>query len=174
MKSRRSILWLLPIVAIFVFADERIKLFALTHFPGEGTVPNPGILQLAIHKNWGIAFDIPFKMPLIVIVSVVISIALAWVAKKNLVSKPSVAVSALMILIGAAGNFYDRLAYGFTVDYIILFGRSAINLSDIVIVAGVISLLYASRVRGPHRHGSVAHDDEECEEEETVDKDPSA
>jgi len=87
-------------------------------------------------------------MPLIIVISVVIGLALLWVAKLNARSRPVVTVSALTIVLGAMGNLYDRLAYGFTVDYIILFGRSAINVSDLVIVSGVVALLYASRVRG--------------------------
>ena len=42
------------------------------------------------------------------------------------------------------GNFYPAKYY-FTVDYIIIFGRLAINLSDVVIVSGVVWLLLASR-----------------------------
>jgi lipoprotein signal peptidase len=40
---------------------------------------------------------------------------------------------------------YDRFVYDFTVDYIILFGTSAINLSDLVIVGGATLLLLTSR-----------------------------
>lgn len=172
--ARISILWLLPVVGALVYADERIKQFGLANFPDEGNVSGPEAVILAIHKNWGIAFDIPFRMPLIIIVSVLIGAALLFVAKKNFEKKPMVAFSALMIVLGATGNLYDRLAYGFTVDYLILFGRSAINISDIVIVAGVILLLHASRVRGPHRHGTKVHDDETCEIDDTIDTEASS
>jgi len=170
---RASILWFLPLVAALVCADEAIKFFALGHFPDEHSLVDPGSFALAIHKNWGIAFDIPFKMHLIVIVSAIIGIALLWVAYKNFRQKPTVAFSAVMIVLGAIGNMYDRVAYGFTVDYLILFGRSAINISDVVIVAGVVTLLYASRVRGLHQHGHGAFEDE-TEEEDTIDKKASA
>ncbi len=140
--------WLLPAVALIVLADEWAKWWALHNLPDESVIPAPDALVFAIHKNWGIAFDIPFKMPLIIVISVVIGLALLWVAKLNARSRPVVTVSALTIVLGAMGNLYDRLAYGFTVDYIILFGRSAINVSDLVIVSGVVALLYASRVRG--------------------------
>ena len=116
----RSPLFLLPVIALIVLLDEWVKWQALHNLPNESAIIKPEAVVFAIHKNWGIAFDIPFKMPLIILISIVI---------------------------GAAGNLYDRLAYGFTVDYIILLGRSAINISDIVIVSGVITLLSASRVR---------------------------
>lgn len=145
-NSRRQALFFLPFVALVVLADEFAKRWALVHLPDESELAPGGLLSFAIHKNWGIAFDIPFKMPLIILISAVIGAALIYVAYRDWHAKPTVALSALMIVLGAIGNLYDRLAYGFTVDYIILFGRSAINVSDIVIVAGVVLLLHASRV----------------------------
>ena len=170
MRARTSIFWLLPIVGAVVYADERIKAYGLAHFPDESAIVDPGIVSLAIHKNWGIAFDIPFKMPLIIAVSLLIGTALVIVAIRNVRAKPEITMSALTIVIGAAGNLYDRLAYGFTVDYLILFRRSAINISDVVIVAGVIALLHASRVRGNHGHGteSLVHDTGDTDK--TIDK----
>lgn len=172
-RPRASILWLLPLVGILVLADEIVKRKALDLLPDESALIDPGIIALAIHKNWGIAFDIPFKMPFILIVSSIIGIALLWVAHKNVREKPVVAFSAVMIVLGALGNMYDRVAYGFTVDYIILFGRSAINVSDIVIVAGVVSLLYASRVPGLHQHGHPNHKHDEGDDEDLSSEAPA-
>lgn len=136
----------LPLIALIVVADEFIKFFALQRLPEESELADPGFVALGIHKNWGIAFDIPFRMPVIIIVSLIIGAVLAYVAYRNWKKKPTVAIAALMIILGAAGNIYDRLVYGFTVDYLILFARSAINLSDVVIISGVILMLNASRV----------------------------
>lgn len=144
-EPRAAILWFLPVIASIVLLDEYIKFFALEYFPDESKAPIGNFFTLAIHKNWGIAFDIPFKMPLIILISALIGIALLTVAYKNGTKRPFVTLSALMIVLGAMGNLYDRLVYGFTVDYMILFGRSAINISDIIIVLGVILLLIASR-----------------------------
>ncbi len=144
-EPRPAILWFLPLIAGFVLLDQFIKFFALQTFPDESKVSVQGLFTLAIHKNFGIAFDIPFKMPLIVLISILIGIALLVVAYKNGLNRPGITLSALMIVLGAAGNLYDRLVYGFTVDYLIIFGRSAINISDIIIVVGVILLLITSR-----------------------------
>ncbi len=144
-EPRPAILWFLPLIAGFVLLDEFIKFFALHTFPDESQVPVSGLFTLAIHKNFGIAFDIPFKMPFIVLISILIGIALLVVAYKNGLKRPGITLSALMIVLGAAGNLYDRLVYGFTVDYLIIFGRSAINISDVIIVTGVILLLITSR-----------------------------
>ena len=52
---------------------------------------------------------------------------------------------ALIVIIGALGNIFDRLTYGFTIDYIIILNRLAINLSDIIIIIGVLGLLTISQ-----------------------------
>lgn len=144
MNSPR-IFWLLIPVSLIVLCDELLKFIALKRLPAEGSLVDPGFLSLAIHKNWGIAFDIPFKLELIILFSIVIGGFLLHTAYIRAKSHPQIAFATLVIVLGALGNIYDRLAYGFTVDYLILFGRSALNLSDIIIVSGVILLLISSR-----------------------------
>ncbi len=133
------------IASVIVIVDEWFKWLALARLPDEGSLSHTGLITLAVHKNWGIAFDIPFKMPIVIVVSILIGILLLGVAKRTYKTDPPAAVGALLIVVGACGNLYDRIVYGFTVDYLIFFGRSAINLSDVIIVIGVLTLLIASR-----------------------------
>jgi len=149
--NRFRIFWNLIPVSLIVIADEITKFFALQRLPDEGSLVRPGILSFAIHKNLGIAFDIPFRIPFIIFISIVIGLFLLQVAKANLKRHPMISFASLTIIIGALGNLYDRIVYEFTVDYIILFGRLAINLSDIVIVSGVIMLLMTSRRSRRHK-----------------------
>jgi signal peptidase II len=142
---KRWIYFLWIPTALLVLVDEWIKYLALERLPSEGDLLNPGILELAIHQNFGIAFNIPFKMPIIIAVSILIGIALIHSGWKNRNLHPDITFSSFLIVLGAIGNLYDRIIYGFTVDYLILFGRSAINISDCIIIAGVILLLFASR-----------------------------
>lgn len=148
--------WLPLIIAIVIF-DEILKFFALDRLPPEGSLVDPGLLSLAIHKNFGIAFNIPFKMPVIIAASIVIGVYLLQIAQKNFKRHPKISLMALAIVIGAIGNLFDRIVYGFTVDYLIFFGRLAINLSDIVILGGVAGLLMTSRRRKSHER---VHPDE--------------
>ena len=141
----KHLYWFLFPIASIVVLDEYFKYQGLLHLPGEGDLFAPSWLQFAIHKNWGIAFDIPFKLEFVIFFSLLIGIGLIHAAYKNWKKRPDITVATLTILLGALGNLYDRIIYGFTVDYLILFGRSAINLSDIVIVTGVFFLLWQSR-----------------------------
>ncbi|MCR4313853.1 MAG: signal peptidase II [Candidatus Uhrbacteria bacterium] len=142
--SLRVYWYLLPVAAIVVL-DEWLKFTALHRLPEEGSLVDPGILEFAIHKNWGVVFDIPFRLEFIILVSVVIGLGLLRIVYKNRLAHPDITLATGIIILGALGNLYDRIVYGFTVDYIILFARSAINLSDVVIVTGVIALLLRSR-----------------------------
>lgn len=146
MKSTSpKIYWSLLPIALLVFVDEWLKYRGLQTLPAEGGPLRSSLLDFVIHKNYGIAFDIPFRLGIIIAISLVIGVVLIDMAWKNRVTHPRITFSAIVILLGAAGNLYDRLAYGFTVDYILLFARSAINLSDVVILLGVVSLLMNSR-----------------------------
>lgn len=152
MISTRIFWYLLPIAA-FVAIDEWFKYLGLQRLPAEGSLVDPGLLEFAIHKNLGVAFNIPFRLEFIILVSILIGLGLIHIAYKNRQSHPQITFACVVIVLGALGNLYDRLVYGFTVDYIILFARSAINLSDLVIMTGVIMLLLTSR--RPKRLGTV-------------------
>ncbi|MBI4435753.1 signal peptidase II [Candidatus Uhrbacteria bacterium] len=148
--SPRVYWYLLPVAAI-VALDEWLKYRGLQRLPDEGSLVDPGLLSFAIHKNWGVAFDIPFRLEFIILVSILIGIGLLHIAYKNRLLHPDITLATGLIILGALGNLYDRVMYGFTVDYLILFGRSAINLSDLVIVGGVVLLLLSSRRTKKHK-----------------------
>ena len=144
-KNPLNIYWLLIVPVCIVVIDEYIKFIGLRTLPDETYIKHPSFLNLAIHKNLGLAFDIPFRVWVIVLISIVLGYFLLEIAYKNLLTHPKVSFSSLLIIIGALGNLYDRIVYGFTVDYLIFFGRSAVNISDMLIVLGVILLLLSSR-----------------------------
>ncbi len=136
-------LLLLP-AAILVLLDEWIKFEALKHLPLETSIATTHWIDFAVHKNFGLVFDIPFRMWLVVLGSVVIGGFLVRIAINNYKSHPAITFATTLIILGALGNLFDRIVYGFTVDYMIFFSRSALNLSDILIVCGVIALLLVS------------------------------
>ncbi len=146
MKSLGShVYWFLLPIAAIVLIDEWLKKIGLLSLPDASSLSNPSWIEFVIHKNYGIAFDIPFRLWIIIVISLIIGYVLLDIAWKNLRTKPNISFSAMMIVLGALGNLYDRITYGFTVDYILLFKHSAINLSDIMIVLGVVFLLMSSR-----------------------------
>lgn len=128
--------------------DGGFKFLAIHNLPSD-TAPMTWPLALALHKNPGIIFDIAIPLFVILPVTVILCIALLVTARKNITSATEQSVALWWIVCGAVGNAIDRVANNFTTDYIILFRRSAINLSDILIVAGAFLYLYYSNKKLP-------------------------
>lgn len=154
MDTRFRIYLLLLPITLTVIIDEWLKVFALSHLPDEQQFLDPWIIDFAVHKNPGLAFDLPFRLEFVIVLTILIGFLLMRTAWKTLFHRPGIAFSCLTIVIGSLGNLYDRIIYGFTVDYIFILGRSAVNFSDIIIIIGIISLLLLSSKR-THFHRSL-------------------
>ncbi|MFH1089361.1 MAG: signal peptidase II [Candidatus Uhrbacteria bacterium] len=138
----------LTIGVLVVLADELLKVLALKFLPDESQMSGKGLVELAIHKNFGLAFDLPIWLPILCVLSILIIIGLVLLIKQNWQKNPWLASSAAIIACGALGNLFDRISYGFVVDYIITpITGSAFNLSDIVIVVGLFLLIWSSKKR---------------------------
>lgn len=128
-----------------VIADEIIKFFALRTFPEETKIKNEWV-ELAVHRNTGIAFDLPLWLPLIIVLSIIVLIWLTALAFRKQKTSPWTTAAVIIIALGALGNLFDRILFGFVVDYVIIPATgSAFNLSDIVIIAGLILLLWSKQ-----------------------------
>lgn len=97
--------------------------------------------EFGLHKNPGIAFDIPIPFIVIFPLTVLICGFFAHFAYLSLTRSPEASLGATAVVIGALGNFIDRLINGFTTDYLIFFSTSAINLSDVLIIVGMVTFL---------------------------------
>jgi signal peptidase II len=124
--------------------DVILKLMAIG-----GLKPDSEVLSwpvdLALHKNPGITGDMAIPLFVIIPLTAVVIFVLARWAWRNRQEKMMMAVGAGVVVIGALGNLVDRVVNGFTTDYLIFFRLSAINLSDILIVAGAILLIVYTR-----------------------------
>lgn len=128
-----------------VLLDAWLKRLALSAFPEDTTVVDPGLFALVVHRNPGLAFNIPMQIPLVLTVSALLGLALVWIAWKHRKEQSDVTAAALTVFVGGLGNMWDRASFGYTVDYLLLFGRSAINASDLVIVGGIVWMLWAGK-----------------------------
>lgn len=123
-------------------ADALLKAYALQHFPDERTAELQSVLSFALHRNPGIAFDIPIPLIIVLPITLVIAAVFARIVYTRWQTHSAQALSALAAVIGALGNAGDRLINGFTTDYLILFRTSAINLSDVLILLGIIGVIW--------------------------------
>lgn len=123
----------LLIIASIAVIDGIVKYYAL-QIPFKTN--SEEIFDFILHKNFGIAFNIP--VPLTTILALTCVILAITVQQSLRIHQPLSTIAAVMIIAGAMNNAIDRLIHGFTTDYILLFGRSVINLSDLLIITGAV------------------------------------
>ena len=137
---------LIGIIALAtVVIDEVLKYITLTKLPNQGSFVDLGWFSISLYENHGIAFSLPLAQNITVIITFVLLGVFGWMIHKHWHNNPNLASASILIVCGALGNLFDRLIYGFTVDYLIFFERSAVNLSDGLILLGVVWLLLANK-----------------------------
>lgn len=122
--------------------DAVLKLHALMYFQDEQVAKLKPFLSLALHRNPGIAFDVPIPLYIVLPITLVICGVFSWLVYKRWTSNTPQALAAFAAVIGALGNGIDRLLNGFTTDYLIFFKTSAINLSDVLILLGIVGVIW--------------------------------
>lgn len=143
---------LLISVAVFVL-DRLSKLWIIAHIPsGQDITIIPRFFRLTHVYNNGAAFSLFADTPspdrvrwmLIAFSAIAIAIVLGvlWKAGRRI---DTTSVALAMILGGAAGNLYDRIAWRYVIDFLAfnLFGYHYpdFNLADSCIVIGACLLL---------------------------------
>jgi signal peptidase II len=130
--------------AVVFLADRLTKWFFFSKtfsWPG----PFPSIITIVHHENHGIVANLPVPQMAIIAMTLII-VATIVVGLLRAIHRGEIHLSlALGILIGGAlGNLFDRVANGYVFDWILLVERSAINLADASIVLGAV--MYVSHV----------------------------
>lgn len=149
-------------ISLIVFIADRLsKLWIIAHIPsGQDVTIIPRFFRLTHVYNNGAAFSLfadtpsPDKVRLLLIafsaIAIVIVLGVLWKAG-CVVNTTSVALA--MILGGAVGNLYDRLAYRYVIDFLAfnLFGYHYpdFNIADSCIVIGA-GLLLLEVFRAPN------------------------
>jgi lipoprotein signal peptidase len=151
MRVKRTLAVVLPI-AIFAL-DRLAKWYAFAALPpGRGAVLVSG-LSYEYFYNPGLAFSL-FSPIVATVASALAFAALSVFALRHrLAGKPLASRdlwSFVLIALGGASNVYDRLASGGVTDYLIFF-RSAWNIADIMILAGIALMVFARDPKGGRR-----------------------
>jgi signal peptidase II len=145
---RRLVSSLLPLVAL-VGCDHVTKIAAKSQL--ESQPPRElirSVLELRYVENTDVGFNllrwIPdhVRGPLLLVTGAIAIIALAtWLLRAKL--RPLERAAAVLVLAGALGNYIDRLARGYVVDFIHLRHWPVFNAADIWLSAGLVLLLWS-------------------------------
>lgn len=144
-------LFIFDIPVILVVLDRLTKLHMIERSVDNGPLLFPGILELVHHRNYGIVANVPLPQPLIILITFAVIVMIGIGTYRALRRKELREVTALMLILGGAiGNLWDRIQWGYVFDWILLFGRSAINLADIFIAVGLLWYLAERNIDQRH------------------------
>jgi signal peptidase II len=159
-KSRAIYLILTLLVLL---GDRWTKSLILSKFNlNDGTTVIDGLFNITYVQNTGVAFGIfnsissPAKSMLLAVFTSVAVLAVIGYSLRNPVENRLLQGALSLILGGALGNLYDRLHYGFVIDFLEFYiGRyhwPTFNLADSAISTGVLLLaLEILRYEAPAR-----------------------
>lgn len=111
----------------------------------------PGIIEFTHHRNFGIIANIPLpRFAIIAITFVVMALLVVGFKRAHHRKEFRETLPLTLILAGSVGNLWDRLHYGFVFDWVLLVGRSAVNLADAFIAVGLVWYLGERNVDERH------------------------
>ena len=160
MTIRGSRGWLLLLSLIVLVADRVTKWLAATRIElGDHVVVIPHVFAISHVENPGAAFSLfndsssPARVRWMLLVFSVVAAVAVLVALVKLGHRVSATTVALaLILGGAVGNAWDRLRYGFVIDFlevhIVHYHWPDFNVADSAIVVGGILLFFDALFMG--------------------------
>ena len=143
----------LYLISLFIFLlDILSKNFIQKKIIYGEQVEITSFLSLVHFQNTGAAFSFlsdqgGWQRYFLIAISLLAVLYIPWLMnqyKKNIL----IVIGLLLILGGAIGNLYDRISYGYVIDFIYLhiaeFYWPAFNVADSAISLGVLLFLYGS------------------------------
>lgn len=140
--GRRAYCWLA--VAAFVL-DRVSKIWAQGALPARPKELWPGVLRLVYVENRGAAFGIlQGQQGLLIAVTALGLLALLAFLLVRPRALPRTASLALWLMLGgAAGNLYDRIVYGYVIDFleVTFISFPVFNVADICVVVAFLLMI---------------------------------
>lgn len=141
-RPKSQILAIASAIAIFFFLDRYFKIIALSTKTVSSEIIKD-VLNFKFTANYHAAFSIPLNENFLYFsIGVIIVALLAYIIylKNTQTNTTDVALLSL-ILAGAISNYYDRLLYGYVIDYWALKYFTVFNLADVMISFGAAWLI---------------------------------
>lgn len=129
--------------------DGALKFFSIKNFSDGHSLHLFPFVDFVLHRNPGITGDIP--VPMWIIAPITLGVILFLVDRVSIQyrERTITTLGIIAILAGAINNFIDRIVNGFTTDYLMFFNTSIINISDVLIIGGVLIILLYNK-NNPH------------------------
>jgi signal peptidase II len=136
-KIKKQIFFVLFFL-ILVF-DRIIKFYFLKNL--ENIVLNK-YFSLEIFKNYGLAFGINTEIWVTILLSVSFFILLILFLILNKKDNYKINSTLLILILISISNLYDRIYYGYVIDYFNIFNLIIFNLSDLFIIILTLHIIF--------------------------------
>ncbi|MCK4553620.1 signal peptidase II [Candidatus Parcubacteria bacterium] len=124
----------------FIALDRFLKFLAVNDFLNNKKIIGD-FFKFNFASNYNIAFSLPLSGWWLNILIILIIIALIYNLLYLLLKQRYNQANLLLIIIfGAISNLFDRIKFGYVIDYFDLKYFTVFNLADVMIVGGVIGL----------------------------------
>jgi signal peptidase II len=143
-------LFFLAAVSVF-FLDQLIKIIVISNVDPARSIPFiKDILHFTYVQNRGVAFGLlQGQRPLLTITGIIICALIVYFYFQTANKDGFLQFSYAVILGGSLGNLYDRLQYGYVIDYIDFRFFPVFNLADIAINVGIFFIIIDVLFRRP-------------------------
>lgn len=143
---KNPLFWRAGSAAVLIAVLDQLSKFWILHgikLPERGKIELSGIFDLTYVQNYGASFGmLSGARWLLTALSVSIAVALLyWLGQLR---RPVAATGVAFVVGGALGNLYDRLAYGYVVDFLDFSGLYfpwVFNVADASINVGIAFIL---------------------------------
>jgi signal peptidase II len=127
------------IIAIFlIIVDRFLKIFALN---GISFNLIGDFFTFKFSPNYNIAFSLPLSGIFLNFLILFIIIILLYYFVFLIYTKKTISYYFGLLILGSASNYFDRIKYGFVIDYFDLKYFTVFNIADIMIVFGCLLLI---------------------------------
>ncbi|MCX6799923.1 MAG: signal peptidase II [Candidatus Falkowbacteria bacterium] len=134
-------------VAVFLVGTDRfLKVAAINNLFLEPKKIIGNFVQLVFEKNPHIAFSLPLGGVFLNLAIILMLVGLMVHANYLFKTKQKeIGAMISIIILGASSNLFDRLKYGFVIDYVDVRYFTVFNLADFTILLGVLLILLNKR-----------------------------
>lgn len=138
------------VVLALVALDRATKVWAMGDLRRIGSIPLFRFFELTYVENTGAAFGLGRGANgFFVAVSLVLIAALARLLRRWPKDDLWLQAGGLLVISGALGNLYDRLAYRYVVDFLYIHGWPVFNVADSCITVGACLLAWGLKDEKP-------------------------
>jgi signal peptidase II len=140
LNKKRTMLF---VVVLIIFVDRLFKQISLFGYFEKPINILGSYFQLFFVPNPNIAFSLPLsgtflEIFIFFLIIFLIILFVYYKSKKGFIFS----ICLFEIIVGAASNLFDRIKYGYVIDYLDIKYFSVFNLADSLIVAGTMFLAY--------------------------------